>query len=110
MQSAKSDAKPTMCVMFVPSRCPVQDIGFGTENAGDCRIGTAAPGAEGLDPERFAACVYGRSPFEQSFLMMGLDHVTSVIYDFETPIPMDGGRILNIMMAGDIRFQCWLEG
>ena len=107
--ASKVQCRADNVVYGKPIPVPVQDIGFGTENSGDCRIVGPSFDSGDLNPDRFAACVYGSSPYEQSFLLMALDHVSSVIYDFEAIEPMAGGRILNIMSAGDTRFQCWLE-
>ena len=41
----------------------------------------------------------------QSFLMMTLNDVTSVIYD----VKEDHTKILNIMSTGDVRFQCYVN-
>ena len=93
----------------LPTSIPVQDISFGTRASGNCQIGSPSISEDDLDPARFSACVYGKSRNGQSFLMMTLDDVTSVIYDFEAGEIAQTGRILNIMHTGDIRFQCWLE-
>lgn len=41
----------------------------------------------------------------QSFLRMGLDDTSSVIYD----VDMEQTSPLNILSKGDVRFQCWAE-